>query len=530
MRLLAKACLLIGLVFLHQAGFAQSPGQLVLGSDLNQQASAIIPTIDGGYAMAGTYATLSSSDAEFLLVKFDTNGDTVFTRTYGSTIDSLAGGSSRHVTGNWANAVVQTSDGGYAIAGEAHDLGPGAGDMFVVRTDANGDTLWYNGYGGVADEYTFSIVENPDGTFIMSGFTESFGGTPRSGYLMLLDNAGDTIWTRTVGGAWIDGFQDCIPTLDGGFIAAGFTFSFGAGSADGYLCKLDVNGNIEWQRTYGGVSNEYFYSILQLPDSSYVMAGITESFGSGNEDVYLVKTDKNGDLDWSKAFGGTDYDGAYDLAPVGNDGYLLCGYSRSFGAGIHDIYVIRCDVSGDTLWTKTYGGAENEIGRAVTVWNSNRYLIAGQTNTFGAGGDDAYIITTDSMGVSGCHEYATATITTVAGTVQGTATGTLGTGSFVMQIPPKTAHTYSTLLDACTVTGIDDLSYATGMWLYPNPTTAELQISIPDLEQVLVYDLNGKVVWSGTEDRIDVGYLRDGIYSISAISNGSVFNSRFVKN
>jgi hypothetical protein len=151
-----------------------------------------------------------------------------------------------------------------------------------------------------------------------------------------------------------------IQTSDGGYAIAGHTKSFGAGLSDAYLVKLDANGNLQWTKTIGGKDFEDGYSLIQTSDGGYAIAGDTKSFGAGLSDAYLVKLDANGNLQWTTTIGGKDFEDGYSLIQTSDGGYAIAGYTQSFGAGGADVYVVKLDAKGNLQWTKTIGGPKGD--------------------------------------------------------------------------------------------------------------------------------------------------------------------------
>jgi hypothetical protein len=179
----------------------------------------------------------------------------------------------------------------------------------------------------------------------VAGYTDSFGAGSGDLFLIKTDANGNIIWAKTYGGTSYDEAYSVQQTSDGGYILAGLTSSFGAGS-DVFLIKTDANGNISWAKTFGGTSYDYAYSVQQTSDGGYIMAGGTSSFGAGG-DILLIKTDANGNIIWAKTYGGTYGDKAYFVQQTSDGGYIVVGWTESFGAGSVDIFLIKTDANGD---------------------------------------------------------------------------------------------------------------------------------------------------------------------------------------
>jgi len=232
----------------------------------------------------------------------------------------------------------------------------------------------------------------------------SYGTGYSDVYLIKTDSFGDTRWTRTYGGPSWDGGYSVVLTSDGGYIIAGETWSFGAGVIDIYLIKTDSLGDTIWTKTYGGTGWDCGRSVTQTSDGGYIIAGYTESYGVGG-DFYLIKTDENGDTIWTRTYGGTGWDCGRSVAQTSDGGYIIAGYTRSYGAGADDVYLIKTDSLGDTLWTRTYGGTDYEYGYLLAQTSDGGYIVVGNTYSYGAGMTDVYLIKTDSLGnVAGIEE------------------------------------------------------------------------------------------------------------------------------
>jgi len=387
---------LLSAVCLSSIASAQTTWWRTYGGRENDLGYSVRQTTDGGYIIAGSTSSFTPTFSNVYLVKTDSRGDTLWTRTFGGTNNDEG----------WS--VRQTNDGGYIVAGWTVPLSADNTDVYLVKTSAQGDTLWSRTYGGTSNDVSFSVQQTSDGGYIVAGTTGSFGAGNGDAYLIKTDAAGDTLWTRTYGDTSGEEGQFVQQTTDSGYIIAGRTSSFGAGRADVWLIKTNAQGETLWTGAYGGTGNDFVSSVQQTTDGGYVISGYTLSFGAGNLDVYLVKTDYQGDTLWTRTFGGTYSDGGYSVQQTTDGGYVVAGFTQSFGAGSFDVYLIKTNASGDTFWTRTYGQLSSDGGYSVQQTADGACVVAGITQSFGAGGFDVYLIKTDSLGnIAGIEEPLT---------------------------------------------------------------------------------------------------------------------------
>ncbi|OQX50743.1 MAG: hypothetical protein B5M53_11815, partial [Candidatus Cloacimonas sp. 4484_209] len=357
------------------------------GSDFGR---CVAQTTDKGYIVGGYTGSYGAGYTDFYLVRTDSLGDTLWTGTYGGS--------------SWDEAYccAHTNDKGYIVVGHSESFS-GTFDVYVVKTDSSGDTLWTKIFGGMSgNDAGFYVGQTTDKGYIIAG--EAFSYNSGDVYLIKTDSLGDSLWTRHYGGSGIDAGNDAARTADGGYIVVGKTNSYGAGDFDIYIVRTDSLGDTLWTKTYGGINDDVATSVARTTDGGFVIGGWTENFGSGMIDVYLVKSDSLGDTLWTKTYGGTSDDWCTSLAQTNDRGYIITGRTYSFGSGGSDVYLIRTDSLGDTLWTKTYGGGSDDNGYSVKQTLDGGYIIGGETQSFGAGGYDVYLIKTDGAGNSGIEE------------------------------------------------------------------------------------------------------------------------------
>jgi len=351
------------------------------GGGGRDQGYSVRQTTDGGYIVAGTTGSFGAGEYDVWLIKTNASGDSLWTKTYGG------------ASFDEGYSVQQTSDGGYIIAGRTASFGAGVEDVYLIKTNASGDTLWTRTYGNPYSDLGYSVQQTSDGGYIIAGQS---GPSSYWVYLIKTNASGDTLWTRRYG-SFAHG-QSVRQTSDGGYIIAGNTYSQGAGWDDVYLVKTNAFGDTLWTRTYGGTMYDCSFSVQQTSDGGYIIAGRTWSFGAGGFDVYLIKTNASGDTLWTRTYGGTSWDEGYSVQLTQDGGYIITGYTHN-GAN-NDLWLIKTNANGDTLWTRTYGGTSGEVGYSVQLTSDGGYVVAGWTTTPSAA-YDVYLIKTDANGSSG---------------------------------------------------------------------------------------------------------------------------------
>lgn len=302
-----------------------------------------------------------------------------------------------------AFCVIQTSDGGYALSGETNSYGNGGWDFWLVKTDSSGNLQWSQTYGGVKDERCKSLVETSDGGFALAGSTESYGAGSIDGWLVKVDASGTVQWTKTYGGTRRDHIYCVVQTSDGGYALAGTSESFGSGFYppgfyDFWLIKTDNAGNMEWNQTCGSPNrNEVANCVVQTSDGGYALAGFMGN--SGGTDLALIKTDSAGNTQWTKPYGFDGPDEACCVVQTSDGGYAIAGYIEipTYGSS-RNLYLVKTDDAGNTEWTQTLGGTGSEGAWCVVQTSDGGYALAGNTSSYGSDKSDFWLIKTDSSG------------------------------------------------------------------------------------------------------------------------------------
>jgi uncharacterized delta-60 repeat protein len=350
---------------------------------------SIQQTSDGGYVITGKTWRFGAGSSDVFVIKLDSSGNPSWAKTIGGT--DYDGGSS----------IQQTSDGGYVITGSTDSFGED--DVFVIKLDSSGNLSWAKTVGGTENDYGSSIQQTSDGGYVITGYTYSFGAGENDVFVIKLDSSGNLSWAKTIGGKWGDSGNSIHQTSDGGYIITGSTFSLGAGENDVFVIKLDSSGNLSWAKTIGGASYDWSSSIHQTSDGGYVITGYTNSFGAGDWDVFVIKLDSSGNLSWAKTMGGTNYDVGYSIHQTSDGGYIITGYTNSFGAEYNDVFVIKLDSSGNLSWAKTIVRGSPDYGYSIHQTSDGGYIITGSTEFHGSGYGYGFVIKLDSSGnIPGC--------------------------------------------------------------------------------------------------------------------------------
>jgi len=299
-----------------------------------------------------------------------------------------------------AYSLAHTSDGGYILAGSSHFyIGERHWDMDarLVKTDANGNMQWQRTIGGIEFDEAYSAMQTSDGGYIFAGRTSSYGAEFYGIWLVKTDAKGIEQWNRTFGGNDSDIASSVRQASDGGYIIAGRTESYGAGSYDFWLVKTDSEGTEQWNRTFGGGSSDRLYSFQQTIDGGYILGGDTRSFGMGSSDFWLVKTDNNGIELWNRTFGGANNDRAYSLQQTSDGGFILAGVTRSLHW--YDCWLVKTDIEGVEVWNRTIVGPnEDNSPNSILQSPDGGYIIAGKTGSVETGSYDMWLVSTDPDG------------------------------------------------------------------------------------------------------------------------------------
>jgi hypothetical protein len=339
------------------------------GGPNDDYAYSIISTNDGGYAAVGDTISSITGNASIYLVKTDENGAMMWSKIFGSPHGYTD-----------ASAIIQTSDGGYLITGSVYSNGSTLFDVYLLKTDADGNLLWTKSYGTPTDDYGQALIATSDGGYAIAGMTYSQSNNG-NGYLVKVNASGTLQWTKIYNASTFETAISIVATDDNGYAIAGYTNSSTAGYADAALIKTDINGTLEWIQTYGSIYNDYGYTVIATRDGGYALVG-NDHLTQNVSTAWLIKTYANGTMQWNQTYSGiAPFTSTVSVIQLANDGYALAGYSSADpNASSCNFIVITTNYNGTIIQTQTYAASAYQYCSIITT-NDGGYIIAGNAKT-----------------------------------------------------------------------------------------------------------------------------------------------------
>lgn len=491
---------------------AQAPNiewQNNFGGTASEYANAVLQTSDNGFFVIGQTPSNNidvsgnhSTSDDAWLIKLDSSGDLLWQKCFGGT------GSEQGFS------IISTNDGNYVFAGSAssnnNDVsgGNGSNDFWVVKFNATGTILWQKCYGGTSYEWAYGVKQASDNGYYVVGATASinndvsgnFGGVT-DGWVIKLDENGELLWQKCLGGTGTDAIRDVLTTADGGCIVVGYTNSVdnnavgNHGNNDVLVVKLNSSGTVEWSKCYGGTSADSGQKIITTNDGNYIFVGTAGSNNNdvsgsnGGQDIWVVKINTSGNIIWQKCFGSSYSDIGRSIAKTSDGNYVLTGevngnngdVSGANANGFADVWIVKIDDLGNLLWQKCVGGINADSSSAIQQTTDGGYIIAGST------------FATDNVTTNGLYDY------------------------YVVKLES----------DAL---GIPEFNSTIG--LYPNPSNHKIHFS-ELLKNVEIYDYLGRRVKSTLEmiDFIEVNDLQKGNYLLKGkTTEGTIVSKKIIIN
>ncbi|WP_296318918.1 hypothetical protein [Winogradskyella sp.] len=384
-----------------------------LGGSANESAQSITSTNDGGYAILGftqsndgDITDKQDSSFDYWLLKYDANNNLQWQKTYGGTNDDRG------------SEIIQTQDGGFAIIGSSQSndvdvsLNNGSEDFWIAKLDSQGTIIWEKSLGFQGNDNGVSVIQTSDLGYLLIGVLDvtASGGqgnttrvaTRHAGgdyWAVKLDTNGELQWSKFFGGLFTDTPEGVVQTPDGGFIIAGGSDSADTditnnkGSYDFWVVRIDANGILVWEKSFGGDEIDQARAIVKTNDGNYVIAGDTRSnntdvsSNNGAADLWLIQISIEGNLIWEKTIGGTNFDVARAIKTTQDNGFILSGSSRSSDGdvsenkGQNDAWAIKVDSNGDLQWEASVGGSNIDFAYGVTELNDRSIIVVGDTTS-----------------------------------------------------------------------------------------------------------------------------------------------------
>lgn len=295
-----------------------------------------------------------------------------------------------------ANSIVIKDDTLYVL-GQSKSFNDTNGDHYLIKLDTDGNVIFEKTYGGNLAEEGIKIITSSDGNLILIGTTESSGNGQKDIHVLKINTNGIVLWEKSFGGSLDDKPIDIIETGTSEFCIAATTESFGSGTQDIYLIWIDQSGNLVRQITFGGSDIDGSSGLIEIENNKIMLYGYTRNFGANGRDLYLMKLTSTGDSLWSKRYGGNGYEESQGFARTNSGGFLLSGHSSSTDPN-HDMYVVKVDSSGNQIWENNYGGAKHDGGQALLINNDGNYVLIARSMSFGNGSRNIYMVVTDPNG------------------------------------------------------------------------------------------------------------------------------------
>ena len=357
---------------------------------------SIRSTKDNGFIIAGATSSYWSTDSlprayktlhgvtDAIIAKVDSLGNPEWVRTYGGDFFESA-----------FNAA-ENQEGGYFFVGYTNSTGNGLYDFWLVNLDEDGNVIWEKTYGTPKMNVGLYGDQTADGGYAIAGYTVPLDRNDKDFWLLKTDNNGDSLWSSFYGDTLNQSVNNFQQTLDGGFILVGETWGSNTNN-DILIIKTNSYGKQEWSQKIIEARNDQAYAIKET-NNGYILVGTTTSLGAGNKDIWLIKLDEIGNVDWSKTYGGEALEYGFDVTTL-NDGYVFTGSTSSYGTEFYDIWIIKVDFEGELIWEELYGGPMIDIGRSIINNGTDGFTILGQTSSYGSGEYDFWMIKTDEFGL-----------------------------------------------------------------------------------------------------------------------------------
>ena len=354
--------------------------------EFNEFIYSVKKTLDKGLIMVGV---TSFRNLDILIIKMNSKNSIEWSKAIGTLGKDV--GYSIEVLGN-----------GYLIAGYTSTTEIGGYNILLIKLDLNGNVIWSKALGTERHDIAYSVVKAHDNGFLIVGYTLGFRGDSDI-LLAKFDNNGNILWCKVIGEKLYDDVAKYVlATKDGGYLIVGHTWSSKAELDDAFVMKLNASGDIEWYRNLGGCRYDEACYAIETSDKGYLLIGTTWSYGFGSEDILILKLNSSGYVEWSLAMGGEECDGAYSAIEI-NDGYLINGFTFSFTKGGYDAMLIKINKSGYIDWFSHIGHKGDESLYSIVKIGKSKYVILGYTSSFGLGDYDVLFLNIENEYINSAY-------------------------------------------------------------------------------------------------------------------------------
>lgn len=379
--------LLSGFFLFSNMAFSQVTWEKLFSKKSTVSFRNVLEVPSGGYLVVGYTADSTINDTDAYVVRMTTAGDTLWTRK----INGPNNGKDLFYR------AINTGDGGFAFCGYSTNNGIGNDDAFILKMNSAGTVQWSKYWGGSGKERAQDIVQTADGGFAIGGYTTSAPAAYYDAFIVRFNSSGDTLWSKRYGTGGFDDANTIVLLPDQGFLLGGQSTN-GSSGLDMYLVRVRSNGDTLWTKKFGTSGTDNIEHIIRQSDGSFILAGGTDGPGLGGNDGYAVKTDSGGTVLWSKFYGGNSQDDFHQVYKTLDGGFIFSGTSRSSGAAGPNMWMMKTNSSGDSTWSRTYGGDNHDHGYSAVQTTDGGYILCGYSSSFGFNAEEAYLVKTNGSG------------------------------------------------------------------------------------------------------------------------------------
>ncbi len=499
-----KKTTILTIAILACACLAQTQFSVAATGSHRDEAQSTILSSGGGYVSTGYTMSYGAGSHELLLIKHSSDGDILWATTVGG------------IYSDNGSSVYPTGDGGYMVCGTTANFDLGYTGPFFVKFSAAGVMEWAKRVESPYYEYGYCGLQTSDNGYFFLCNTSAYGSSGNRIFLVKLTSAGAVDWAKVINGAGDDQASWMIATADGGYALVGNTTGSGAGGNDLFILKLDSSFNVQWAKAVGGIGEEYGMSILQAGDGGYVLTGHTNSFGGGSYDFLLTKLNSAGELQWATSVGGSGAEYSSKAIQIGDGKFVVVGKTESFGAGSGDIFVTKFNSSGAFQWAKTIGRTSDDKGNALVATPDGGFALSGSIEHWDSS-DNLLLAKFDNTDYNCLAVSASPTTRNLTDSLEvasATPSGELGLTINVHDVSPTTLSVTFPDSFLCGDVGIeeDNLPKDFALSAWPNPFNSAVTIALDAPVgahgraplQIEIFDISGRRV-AQLSDRGTVG-------------------------